>query len=293
MYKSIIFIDFESLQKINADLINNETKLIVMVGLNQDEKAFGFAKKLFNDISSMELIKVNGRGHNALDIFIAYYLGLYFDNIKDSEIIICSNDSDYDQLIKHLNGYGISIKRVDYTEIINTERKMELMEKPKGKIAPQKTVAKVVKSTDNIQTIIDYLKNQTVSQKKARPKKITTLEKYLHTHFSKKVSLEIIKQVIELMKRNKNIIITTYSTGCTAPNRTVCASGPYGPSASAMARSFRYASFPRHCSGTVCRPWKCCAFPYSGRQTVIYSRNVMRNTTLKFSAKKILTNVLH
>jgi hypothetical protein len=41
----------------------------------------------------------------------------------------------------------------------------------------------------------------------------------------------------------------------TSHNRTVCASGPKDPSASAMARSFRYASFPRHCSGTVCRPW--------------------------------------
>jgi hypothetical protein len=210
MYKSIIFIDFESLQKVSARLINKETKLIVLVGLDQDEKAFDFAKKLFNDISSMELIKVNGRGHNALDIFIAYYLGLYFNNIKDSEIIICSNDSDYDQLIKHLNGYGISIKRVDYAEIINNEQrpKVKLMEKPKKKIIPQKTVVKVEKSTDNIQVIIGYFKNQTASQKKARPKKIATLEKYLHTHFLKKVSLEIIKQAIESMKKNKNIIIT-------------------------------------------------------------------------------------
>jgi hypothetical protein len=209
MYKSIIFIDFESLQKINIGLINRETKLIVMVGLDQDEKAFDFAKKLFKDISSMELIKVNGRGHNALDIFIAYYLGLYFNNIKDSEIIICSNDSDYDQLIKHLNGYGISIKRVDYTEIMNNEQKSEikLMEKQKQKSTPKKTVAKAAKSINNSQTIIDYFKNQTASQKKARPKKIATLEKYLHTHFLKKVSLETIKQEIELMKKNKNIII--------------------------------------------------------------------------------------
>jgi hypothetical protein len=210
MYKSVIFIDFENLQKINIGLINEEAKLIVMVGLNQDEKAFDFAKALFNDISSIELIKVNGRGHNALDIFIAYYLGLYFGNIKDSEIIICSNDSDYDQLIKHLNGYGISIKRIDYTEIINNEQKSEvkLIEKPKKKVTPPKTVTKVVKSTGNTQTVIDYLKNQTASQKKARPKKIATLEKYLHTHFSKKISSEIIKQAIELMKKNKSIIIT-------------------------------------------------------------------------------------
>jgi hypothetical protein len=81
------------------------------------------------------------------------------------------------------------------------------------------------------------------------------------------------------MKKNINIGIgkRKYKVRPTAHNRTVCASGPDGPSASAMARSFRYAPFPRHYSGTVCRPWKCYAFPHSGRQTVAYSRNVMRN----------------
>jgi hypothetical protein len=51
-----------------------------------------------------------------------------------------------------------------------------------------------------------------------------------------------------------------FAGGFTAHNRPVCASGPCGPSTSAMARSFRRApqlrwgTFPRHCSGTVCRP---------------------------------------
>jgi hypothetical protein len=43
--------------------------------------------------------------------------------------------------------------------------------------------------------------------------------------------------------------------GSTAHNRTVYASPPVGGSASATARSLRYAPFPRHCSGTFCQPW--------------------------------------
>jgi hypothetical protein len=43
--------------------------------------------------------------------------------------------------------------------------------------------------------------------------------------------------------------------GTTAHNGTVCASGPKGPSASAMARSFRYAPFLRLPPPTVCQPW--------------------------------------
>jgi hypothetical protein len=41
----------------------------------------------------------------------------------------------------------------------------------------------------------------------------------------------------------------------TSHNRPVCASPLVGGSASATARSFRRAPFPRRCSGTVCRPW--------------------------------------
>jgi hypothetical protein len=83
MYKSIIFVDFENIQKLDKNLINPNTKIIVMVGLNQDNKAFDFAKNLFVNISSIELIKVNGQGKNALDIFIAFYIGKYFDSIKE------------------------------------------------------------------------------------------------------------------------------------------------------------------------------------------------------------------
>jgi hypothetical protein len=43
--------------------------------------------------------------------------------------------------------------------------------------------------------------------------------------------------------------------GHTAHNRSVYASPPVGSSGFRVARSFRYAPFPRHCSGTVCRPW--------------------------------------
>jgi hypothetical protein len=74
----------------------------------------------------------------------------------------------------------------------------------------------------------------------------------------------------------------------TSHNRSVYASPPVGGSASATARSFRFAPFSRRCSGTFCRPWKCYAFPYSGRQNVVNSRNVRRNflhpllTSLKY-----------
>jgi hypothetical protein len=208
MYKSVVFIDFENLQKIDSGLIGPGTKLIIMVGLEQDDKAFDFAKDLFNDISSIELIKVNGRGHNALDIFIAFYIGLYFESIKQSEIIICSNDLDYDQLIKHLDGHGVSIKRIGYQDITTGEAGAENT-KAKPIKRKEKSGQNARVKTDDVQKVIDCLRKQSTSQKKKRPKKVLTLENYLHTHFASKISKETIKEAIEIMKKDGLIIVVS------------------------------------------------------------------------------------
>jgi hypothetical protein len=161
-----------------------------------------FTKNLFGNISAIELIKVNGRGPNALDIFIAFYLGRYFDSIKESEIIIYSKDSYYDQLVKHLNGYGISIKRVSSIKNV-TKQIVESKE-----LTPQKRTSKAEIKTGNIQKIIEFLQKQTKSQKNKMPKKTKTLENFLYTHFAKNISVDQIRMAIEFMEKNKNITIT-------------------------------------------------------------------------------------
>jgi uncharacterized protein YeeX (DUF496 family) len=50
-------------------------------------------------------------------------------------------------------------------------------------------------------------RNKQNHKKSKRPKKITTLENYLHTHFAKNISMDKIKTAIECMKEDKNIII--------------------------------------------------------------------------------------
>jgi hypothetical protein len=69
LYKTLIFVDFENLQKINEDLITHDTKIIVFVGVNQDKTALDFVKDYFNKSPSIELIKTSVQGHNAL-IFV-------------------------------------------------------------------------------------------------------------------------------------------------------------------------------------------------------------------------------
>jgi hypothetical protein len=117
---------------------------------------------------------------------------------KETKIIICSKDSDYDQLIKHLDGHGISIKRVGLNE--NVGKQIIESKQTKQKKASIKT--------DETMKIMEYLQKQTASQKSKRPKKIMTLENYLYAHFSQKIQMDKIKEAIEFMKVNKNLTIT-------------------------------------------------------------------------------------
>jgi len=201
MYKSIIFVDFENVQYINTSQIDTKTKIIVMVGLDQNKKAFEFTKDLFNKVSSIELIKVNGRGNNALDFFIAFYLGKYFDTIKEAEIIIISKDTGYDQLINHLNGDGISIKREGLAKNVNKQGKEK--NEPKQKLEKPKNETE----TNYVQTVLNYLKNQTESQKNKRPKKKTTLINDLTTHFPN-IQKNNIEEAIDIIIKKKIITIT-------------------------------------------------------------------------------------
>jgi hypothetical protein len=117
VYKTIVFVDFENLQKISDNLLTADTKLVVFCGVNQEKTAFDFAKEQFNKPCAIEFIKPNVQGNNALDFCIVFYAGLNADRFKNSRIIIYSKDKkDYDPLIKHLQCIGMSIERLEYKE---------------------------------------------------------------------------------------------------------------------------------------------------------------------------------
>jgi hypothetical protein len=86
-----------------------------------------------------------------------------------------------------------------------------------------------------------------------------------------------LQKYIENFSTEFSINLKKIKKAQTAHNRPVYASPPYGGSASATARSFRYAPFPRHCSGAFWPPCKCYAFAYSGGQNIVNSQDVIRH----------------
>ncbi|GHU77141.1 hypothetical protein FACS189461_5390 [Spirochaetia bacterium] len=119
MTNNVIFVDFENMQSIKNEHLNKNTEINIIVGLDQEKKAFEITKEMLEKVSSIRLINVNGRGPHALDNFLIFYLGTLFENIKDKNIFIYiySDDKGFIPLKDHLIGKGISI------EIINKENK--------------------------------------------------------------------------------------------------------------------------------------------------------------------------
>jgi uncharacterized protein (UPF0335 family) len=192
----LIFVDFENLQKINENLIASDTKIIVFVGVKQDKTAIDFVKDYFNKAPSIELIKINVQGHNALDFCITFYVGYNIEKNKYSHIIIYSKDEDYDPLINHLKEMGINIERLEYEENIQL--------KPQLSIIKQSS-----KETDFDKKYKEVIKHLKTKNAKALPRKIKTLETYLQKTASvKNVCLNDAKQMIEILFKDNIIEIT-------------------------------------------------------------------------------------
>jgi hypothetical protein len=193
MYESIIFVDFENMQQINDDIITPESKVIIFVGLNQEKKAVAATKELLKKVASIELIKVNGQGPNALDFFITFYLGVYIDRIitvKETNITICSNDTGYDPLITHLKNNGILIQRIPFQKkTVNTE------------------IINIV-NTDNDSNLNKIWTHFKKKRKTGRPKKVKTLATYINALFSGSIPPE---EMIVMMKESGYIEITNES----------------------------------------------------------------------------------
>ncbi|MDR2099749.1 MAG: hypothetical protein LBP40_02830 [Campylobacteraceae bacterium] len=201
MYKTLIFIDFENLQKIDKDLLASDVKIIVFVGVKQDKLVSGFLKDYINEKAPIEFIKPNVQGNNALDFCITFYVGYHIGKNKDLHIIIYSKDTDYDTLITYLQTKKINIERLECKSDIHQTIQQNIVKK-------QNNEADFEKSYNDI---IEFLKTK---HAKVLPRRIKTLEKYLQKTTSvKNISQNDTNQIIEKLKKENIIEITNDENG--------------------------------------------------------------------------------
>ncbi|KAF0226780.1 MAG: hypothetical protein FD133_158 [Erysipelotrichaceae bacterium] len=181
-YNEYLFIDFENVQDVNTKYIKDSTKVKIIVGQDQKSIPFDLVAKTQHFGESVEWIKVEGKGKNALDFFIAFYLGNTCATDKDKKFIIYSKDTGYDPLIEHLKSKKIEARRiVSFKEL-----------------SPNNPI---LKDDAKINKIIECL-NKVASV--SRPKKRSTLTGFIKSHLGITVDSEVIR-VLEDLFINKYV----------------------------------------------------------------------------------------
>lgn len=124
VFEEYLYIDYENVQDVQIDIIEKTTKVIILVGENQYKVPIELVQKTQPFGDGVEWIRVSGKGRNALDFFIAFFLGRDVATDSKKTFIIYSKDTGYDPLINHLKKKGIKAKRiVSFLELSESKTK--------------------------------------------------------------------------------------------------------------------------------------------------------------------------
>lgn len=135
VYEEYLYIDYENVQDVQVDVIQKTVKVMIIVGDNQAKVPIELVQRTQPFGDAVEWLRVNGKGRNALDFFVAFFLGRDVATDSKKTFIIYSKDTGYDPLINHLRKIGIKAKRiVSFLELSqNKAKKMDEAEIKKVK----------------------------------------------------------------------------------------------------------------------------------------------------------------
>ena len=112
--KTILLIDYENIHKIDlARIKQQDINIKIFVGQAQNKIPFDLVQAAQQFDNPVEWIKIEGSGSNALDFYIAFYLGQYFKDTKKGTFLVLSKDKGFDPLIKHINNSTINCQRIE------------------------------------------------------------------------------------------------------------------------------------------------------------------------------------
>ena len=181
MKTNYVFIDFENMQRHDVGLLKGiPGRVFLFVGANQSKIPFDLAAKFQKLGEQGHYIQIEGSGHNALDFHIAFYVGQMAERDPKGVFSIVSKDTGFDPLIRHLNGSGITAKRITDLKTIAREN-----------------VAENKPADEKIQAIIKNLRDRGQS----KPRNLKTLHNVAHALFLKKLDENKLEELIEQLKK--------------------------------------------------------------------------------------------
>ena len=187
MPTTYILVDFENVQP--EDLVplkGRPCQLRVFLGSHQTRLPRKLVTQLHQLADNAAYVEIEGRGPNALDFHIAYYLGKLAAEDPGSAFQVISKDTGFDVLIAHMKKQGIDCTRV--------ERLGELPAPPEESAASP---------AGNVSHIVDLL----TRMKEAKPRSLKTLRSTISKKFAPGLPEVEIEQLIEALQKQTFIVV--------------------------------------------------------------------------------------
>lgn len=183
-----IFVDYENVPEVDLDLIAGKAvKVFLVVGQRRKTLPSVLARQIHQYHNQVAWIESEGASRNALDLVLAYQVGVQAKADPQGYYHILARDKDYDALIKHLRTNGILANRDEtFAEIpvLIDIKHFSLEERMKWVVGR-------------------FEKNQA-----SRPKRKKSLLTTLHAFCRKELSGAEVQQIMDTMVARKMIAVT-------------------------------------------------------------------------------------
>lgn len=187
-----IFVDFENVHEIDLQLIaGKQMQVVLVIGERQKSLPMALVKQVHQFHAQVQFVEVGCSGKNALDLVLAYHIGLQAASNPDGYFHILSKDKGFDALVKHLRSQGVAVTRDEvFTAISGLKDVLTLSLK------------------ERVDLVKDRLVKMKVDDKDGRPKKEKTLYSMIHALFRKQLPNDEVTAVIRGLKKNQWIEIS-------------------------------------------------------------------------------------
>lgn len=142
-----VLVDFENVQPTMDDLVKLAPEL-KDVWLFHGPTLAKRAGKVKGDDARVTLVPHSGRGKNALDFHLTFYLGYLAAKRAEPRLLVVANDQGYDSMLDHAKSLGIEAWRVGFkvkekpaVKKVAAAKKAVPVEKPEAPPVPAKKAA--------------------------------------------------------------------------------------------------------------------------------------------------------
>lgn len=183
-----IFVDYENVHELDLDLIAGKpVKVFLVVGLRRKTLPSALARQIHKYHDQVTWIESEGASNNALDLVLAYNVGLQAKADPKGYFHILAVDKDYDPLVAHLRANTILASRDDAfakIPVLMDMRRFSLEER--------------------VQWVVERFKKNKVSRPKQKRSLLTTI----HAFCRKELSEPEVQQIVDTLVARKLIEMT-------------------------------------------------------------------------------------